>query len=245
MDLTRDFVNKIEEMAKPTTVDIYGLEYSKGLDKLSPVLLPDAETLKTRSLYSVVNYLKHCDERSVKHDVIIHVVDHETVEIRSLIKETGQRDTILRAKAPSPNLSLNQFIQRESFNIMLQSCFVEEHDRNLVLSSIGKMKYENSVKMEDDGVTQTVASSAGVALVREEQIPNPVKLSPFRTFTEIEQPASDFVLRVDENCRVGLFEADGGKWCNDAMLKIAAYLVENLSTIGEDGEIECFYTILS
>lgn len=93
---------------------------------------------------------------------------------------------------------------------MLQARFADVADRADVLRSIGKMRYENEVKMEDDGVTQTVASKAGVALVREDQIPNPVRLAPFRTFTEIEQPISPFILRVDDKCNVGLFEADGG-----------------------------------
>ena len=54
-------------------------------------------------------------------------------------------------------------------------------------------------------------------------------LAPFRTFSEIEQPESSFVLRVNDRGRVGLFEADGGAWRNTAMLRIKEYLDNHLN----------------
>lgn len=53
-------------------------------------------------------------------------------------------------------------------------------------------------------------------------------LRPYRTFREVEQPASEFVFRLRSlNGEVpwcALFEADGGKWKLDAVLKIKAWL---------------------
>ena len=34
----------------------------------------------------------------------------------------------------------------------------------------------------------------------------------FRTFLEVEQPESEFLLRVDPDEGIGFFEADGGIW---------------------------------
>jgi len=50
----------------------------------------------------------------------------------------------------------------------------------------------------------------GVAAVENINLPNTVTLKPFRTFAEVSQPESEFVLRLKEGNRVGLFEADGG-----------------------------------
>ncbi|MFV0470322.1 MAG: hypothetical protein ACK5MK_15540 [Dysgonomonas sp.] len=228
MDLTREAIEKIEEMAEVTVVDIEGIPYSK--DKLNPVSLPKPSALTTRSLTGLVDYLKANVDELRPEELIIHIYDCEHVAlISSLDGAFRKREEYLMTEALLPNITLNSFMDRESFNIMLQSRFVDIADRAAVLASIGKMRYENEVKMEDDGITQTVASKAGVALVREEQIPNPVRLAPFRTFTEVEQPISPFILLVDDKCRVGLFEADGGAWRNEAMKKIKEYLDYELS----------------
>ena len=50
-----------------------------------------------------------------------------------------------------------------------------------------------------------------------------------RTFSEIEQPESNFVLRVDRDANIALFEADGGAWKNAAVARIRDYLKWRLS----------------
>ncbi|MEB9776454.1 hypothetical protein P4K25_31445, partial [Bacillus cereus] len=61
------------------------------------------------------------------------------------------------------------------------------------------------------------------------KVPNPVQLSPYRTFVEVEQPESKFVFRMREGARCGLFEADGGAWKLEAMNNIKEYLKEALA----------------
>ncbi|KHO31340.1 hypothetical protein OR63_10900, partial [Clostridium tetani] len=80
----------------------------------------------------------------------------------------------------------------------------------------------------DDGVSQAATIKTGVASVNEVKVPNPVVLAPFRTFPEIEQPESKFIFRMQSGPRAALFEADGGAWRNEAMIKIKAYLEEQL-----------------
>ena len=58
-------------------------------------------------------------------------------------------------------------------------------------------------------------------------VPNPVKLRPYRTFAEIEQPESSYVFRIKDSERGPAFklvEADGGLWKNVTMKKIKEYL---------------------
>lgn len=62
-------------------------------------------------------------------------------------------------------------------------------------------------------------------------MPNPVYLAPYRTFAEIEQPVSKFVFRMESGPKAALFEADGGAWKNEAILKIKEYLQKELSGI--------------
>lgn len=56
----------------------------------------------------------------------------------------------------------------------------------------------------------------------------------YRTFLEVEQPASDFVFRVGESRGEPTFkltEADGGRWKLDAMANIKMYLEAALENI--------------
>jgi len=63
-------------------------------------------------------------------------------------------------------------------------------------------------------------------------VPNPVKLRPYRTFAEIEQPQSSYVFRIQDSDRgpsFKLVEADGGLWKNATMKKIKDYLAYELA----------------
>ena len=53
-------------------------------------------------------------------------------------------------------------------------------------------------------------------------------LAPYRTFLEVEQPESDFVLRVNKEAKLALFEADGGFWKLEAVRLVKEYLSDNL-----------------
>ncbi|MDF9627266.1 hypothetical protein P5775_32030, partial [Bacillus cereus] len=88
----------------------------------------------------------------------------------------------------------------------------------------------NDVKeIGDDGVSQAVTVKTGVASRGNAKVPNPVQLSPYRTFVEVKQPESKFVFRMREGARCGLFEADGGAWKLEAMNNIKEYLNEALA----------------
>lgn len=64
-------------------------------------------------------------------------------------------------------------------------------------------------------------------------VPNPVTLIPYRTFLEVQQPASDFIFRMKSSCGVqcAIFEADGGTWKNEAMNNIKEYLKNELADL--------------
>ena len=61
-------------------------------------------------------------------------------------------------------------------------------------------------------------------------VPNPVRLKPYRTFAEVDQPESNYVFRISEqndDKKTPIFklvEADGGLWKNEAMQNIKKYL---------------------
>lgn len=68
-----------------------------------------------------------------------------------------------------------------------------------------------------------------MASLAKAKAPNPVTLRPYRTFSEVEQPSSEFIFRINQLANMALFEADGGKWRLDAINNIANYLKEELA----------------
>lgn len=99
------------------------------------------------------------------------------------------------------------------------------------------MTDENSVSTKDNGVTQTVEARQGVALNTLVEVKPRIQLQPFRTFLEVPQPESEFLLRVDPNEGIGFFEADGGVWKLEAKRNIADYFEKNLKDLIEAGKV--------
>jgi hypothetical protein len=93
---------------------------------------------------------------------------------------------------------------------------------------VGSIQTESVQTSTDDGVSQTVTARSGIAKLVSMEVPNPVVLRPFRTFPEIEQPASNFVLRMERRDgklpRVALFETSDNQWKVEAVKKIGTYL---------------------
>lgn len=103
-----------------------------------------------------------------------------------------------------------------------------------LLSRISK---ENGVTTTDNGVSQTVEARRGVALKTMVQVKPRVPLRPFRTFQEVEQPESEFLLRLDEDGNIGLFEADGGMWKLTARQTVKAFLEAQLADLVTSGAV--------
>ena len=93
---------------------------------------------------------------------------------------------------------------------------------------LGSVVQGREAEYTDDGLTQRVTARAGVTRREVVDLPNPVTLRPFRTFMDIEQPASLFVLRLNagqdgEQPTVSLTEADGGAWKNQVIASIKEF----------------------
>ena len=115
--------------------------------------------------------------------------------------------------------------------IELQSSFQKNDDLGILLKATGNIKQKNDQSYSDDGCTQIATMTVGVATQENVIVPNPVELIPYRTFQEVEQPASKFVFRIGDKevPAFKLVEAENGIWKNEAIANIKSYLVEALS----------------
>jgi hypothetical protein len=114
----------------------------------------------------------------------------------------------------------------------MQTFFVQDENVANILKVVGNISAEQVATSVDDGVSQTVVAKTGIARVNEAKIPNPVKLRPFRTFSEIEQPQSNFILRIKKHeglPLVALFDVHDNKWRIEAIKSIEQYLKKNIT----------------
>ena len=242
MDLTREFLEKVEEMVQPQTL-------TEGIrtfvDKPMHMLVDEiaADTpLHTNSLSSVADYIKsNADFDALASDgrKIIHVEDEKTVWLYTEMNSFKKRSALLLASAWVSSFPFGQWLSLENFIISVQANFVADEHRDELLSFVATVKQDTGVEQQDDGVTQKVTTRSGVSLSRTSKVPNPISLRPFRTFSEVEQPESSFVFRIkaEEGCGVkaALFAADGDAWRHDAILKIRDYFQTHV--IAEDDSV--------
>jgi hypothetical protein len=191
---------------------------------------PVAEKLAVYSLGALRDYILANRDALPLERLVVHVVSPNIVRLLGPLNMRS-RDREVFVEALAMNLLDNfvgKWMPQEDFIIGLQTRFDSSLDRNLVLQFASTMTHEAVNTSADDGIGQTVTAKAGVALRATVPVPNPVKLVPFRTFREVQQPDSLFVLRVNPQTQLGLFEADGGAWRLQAIERIGVWLTQEL-----------------
>lgn len=232
MDLTREFIEKIEEMSVPNTIETGGRVFT---DKVMTALPTEPKldcVLETESLTSVVAYLTgKVDGNVLNGRPIVHVLGPQDVHLYTELNLDKRRNHPLHAAANVNKFPFGRFIPLEDFIINVQSNFVQDENTASLLNFVATVRQDSNVEQQDDGVSQRVATRQGVSLSTSSKVPNPVTLRPYRTFPEVEQPAGQFVFRLrgdGDGVTAALFEADGGAWKHTAICSIADYFNEHL-----------------
>lgn len=195
-------------------------------------------TLRFTTLSGLSDYVEGGYDKSfLTGTPIIHVVDPHLVEYYGEAAPVyASRCDLAKAEPELPErFPFGRFMSGEEFMIRLQALFVQGVGNwQDVVEACAGIKKQDGIEYKDSGVTQTVAVQSGLSLAAMKKLPNPVILAPYRTFPEIEQPASKFILRATDG-RTGpelaLFEGDGGAWRLTAMAAISEWLKNRLPGI--------------
>lgn len=236
MDGIKEAIEYIVKMAKeaeePQIIDIYGKEYSK--EKLFRVdEIDKAEPIKATTLSSLVDYIKKC--RAELHDHMILQVESPTkVSLYSSLLDERDRETLFEVNALLPYFEYGREYAQETFLVSLQSCFLPSEHREAVALLASNIVNTQQATYSDDGISQQAVMKTGITSKENVIVPNPVTLIPYRTFLEVEQPASAFVFRISESRSEPAFklvDADGGLWKSQAVHNVKEYLVNALADI--------------
>lgn len=192
--------------------------------------------LEVNSLTALIGYVEENRDGLDLKTLMAHVVSPTRVELIGAVELVRQtRPTHLVAVA-DPKDVCTGWSAPDEFTIMLKtSCVPSTGDLDAVIKLAGNVASEQKLELQDDGMSQTVQQRAGVTLVERSDVPNPVELAPYRTFREVDQPVSPFLLRFatpyDRDVCAQLFECDGGAWQIEARQNVATYLREKLADV--------------
>lgn len=205
--------------------------YDKDLHAIKP---PQGEAVQVGTLTGFSDLITQW----MPDSEFIHVVSPTLVHLDAYdCDDWGRRDPRLVCQLPSFGaFRFGEYLDQERFHIGLQSFFDQTPDDMEYLYKIaGNLTAEQVNTSVDNGVSQTVALRMGSVLADKVVAKRVVTLRPWRTFREIEQPASAFIFRlknVENNVPLlSLHVGDGEKWQLDAVQSIKTFLKEKHPTV--------------
>lgn len=233
------FVEKITSLREIKTFEINGDTYAtEHLHRVIPHV-DRPECIRVSGLNSICKLIR--EELDIMASTLfIEVDDYETVTVFTSLLDDLSRDNLYTARADVPGFA-GGFREAEKMLIQLRSLFIPNDDTAYLLDLLSRINMESGVKSMDNGVTQTVTAKKGVSLNETVQLKPRVKLQPFRSFLEVAQPESEFLLRVRDDGQIGLFEADGGVWKLEAKRNIAAYFEHELKDLVDTKRVIVMY----
>lgn len=235
-------IEKIQEMAaKPERFSIDGHDYimtpDGGYTEIKPELeYPEQITLS--SLDALIQFVKR-EALNANDHVFITIPNHETVCcFTEPIKDLRwNRVYLYTAKATDvPGWNKEVKMGFEEAMIALRTRFTPTPDTDYALRLLSSITTGGKVTFNDNGVATSIVTQKGIALQENTEIRPIVRLSPYRTFQEVPQPESQFLIRVSERA-ITIVEADGGMWKLQARRNIMQFLAAELAEEIESGKV--------
>lgn len=230
-----ELIKAVQDGVKPNLLEVGGEMFStqKALHRIPKV--PLAKTLDVSTLESVIDYVgKGVDNETELGDVFIHIRDEANVDVVHFLDDENRREVRVTANYRNGSFVFGQMYDQSTFITLLQSQFVANAGREQLQKIVGGLNDESSLHLVDDGIAQKTTAKVGITTSERITTPNPFTLAPFRTFPEIEQPESEFILRLhktDGAPRISLHESDNQAWKLLAVKSIKEHIAAKLTTI--------------
>ena len=231
--MIREAIDKIIELSDMPQQQIGDRNFMKaGYTEIPP---PRPKALTFYTLTSLVGFINNIGE--VRDVVFVHVANEGEVR---LVGELDSRQCRKLYAVCNPlidcSFKTGQWMTQDAFVTDVQAYFEDTADRHDLLKIVGNIRSEKSATLEDDGITQRVETAAGVVSKQMEDMPNPVRLCPFTTFPEVEQPTVEYVCRFRGNAQhehpqFALFRIPNPVFSFNVCKAIKEWLAKELPTI--------------
>ena len=232
--MLKEALKYLVELKRPEAIKVGERDYST-MD-IKPIREAECVPLNVYNLDSLIEYLKSNPDK-IENIKILNIENPVRVVAEStLFGKFKQRETYIEVDYSRliPEIYFGKFLDMEEFMIMLKSKFIETEELISIISIVGNVQNEAVTHYNDDGFSQEVVAKTGVVRVGKVPLPPRIKLKPYRTFIEVDQPESEFILRARKSpygVEFALFEADGGAWKKEAISNISSYLKKELNEV--------------
>lgn len=237
--MLKEFIEHIQKTTQPLIQQVGNSTFAIGSDGCAEEIRPTIDhpdTLPLHSLDALVKLVR-TEASKAENPLYITIPDHLTVRCFGQPQPDARffRQVYYEARATDVPGFRDGFREQEKAIIELRSRFAPGEGVDYLLDLLSRISKDSGVATTDNGVSQTVEARQGIALKATVQLRPRVPLRPFRTFQEVEQPESEFLLRMDEEGNIGLFEADGGMWKLTARQTVKAFLEAKLADLVASG----------
>lgn len=229
----------IDRILKSADVQSVVVDDNEYFDRslVLPPSEPLAKPIQISTLTGFTDYiLNDIDEAAA--DFHIEIVSPTRVALRDQVEgRHRQRQTAIIADCSEmlTQFPCDRYLSTDEAVIKLMTAFKGEGDLAALLSHVGTLSLESSLEVDDDGTTQKTVNTVGIRKKAEGKLENPITLTPYRTFAEIEQPSSPYVYRLKrgrEEIQFALFESGDQTWQLEAIALIKEQLQQLLADSG-------------
>lgn len=239
--MLKECIEHIQKTALPKIEEIGGATFAICADGTVEEIRPIIDHPDTLSLGSLDALVKMIRTEALKYagPLFITIPTHTTVHCfaEPQFSERCYRQFWYIATATDvPGWDDKTSMGFEEAQIALRTRFQETPDAAYAMKLLSDISCGAKVVYNDNGIATTVTTQKGVALQTNEQIRPLIKLRPYRTFQEVEQPESMFLIRLNER-GITFVAADGGMWKLTARQTIKKFLEDALSEFVESGAV--------
>lgn len=235
-------IEKIQEMCyKPERFDIDGHHFITDLGGGVAEIKPDLEMVESINLTSLDALVKLVKTEAAKAYSLLYITvsTHNTVKCFTSPSENLRlkREYLYTATATDvPGWNDKVSMNFEEALIALRTRFQPATDTEYTLRLLSNITTGGKVTYNDNGVATSIITKKGIDLQSNESIKPIIRLRPYRTFQEVVQPESEFLIRINDR-GVTFIEADGGMWKLNARSIVKAFLEAELETEVESGKV--------
>ena len=240
MDLGKEFIDKILSLSVPNFTRYDGIDYTDK--KLERITTPQNEEIKVSTLAGLMKFIESVD---IEDLYFLRVANHGLVYLENQIHDKfGRVQRVAVCNAIEVNhFPYQKILDQVSFLINARCHFKKnmEDDLEYVLRLTSNLIASNVMEGSDDGLSQSVVIKKSQINKGPEDVRAIVRLTPYRTFHEVEQPTSEFLLRIHDNDdkfpSLSLHEADGGMWKIKAIENIKSWLTSHMPASMDDNVV--------
>ncbi len=233
--MLKEFIEHIQKTTQPLIQQVGNSTFAIGSDGCAEEIRPTIDhpdTLPLHSLDALVKLVR-TEASKAENPLYITIPDHLTVRCFGQPHPDARffRQVYYEAKATDvPGWGESVEMGFEEMQIALRTRFQETADAVYAMKLLSDISTGSKVTFNNSGIATSVTAQKGVALQTNEAIRPIVTLRPYRTFQEVEQPESIFLIRVNER-GISFTEADGGMWKLHAREIVKAFLEAKLADL--------------